>query len=399
MKTLILSITFVLILVGCRPEQEPTEWNITVAPQAGLDGQYQTNMNEPLEFSYKIEDSAESVSLTLVLVDPPLNGRLTNCIQTSLSYSCIYHPNQNFIGEDKLVFTTRDGDFKSDDFSTLKIIVNPVVSNTPIPPPIVVPDPEPPVDPPVEDVVYSCEQAATNGSLLTQTYTIDFPAAIECDFNENGQDVLSLNAAGNGPRQNLRIRARIEQNNKIALPSEGTICDLDFNFPNQAMQYDDEIILTVNNYVVMASTDYSTSSGSSLYAAGLKVNEHGLVQYNWFGTNSLYNLYYAHAVTPKYCLGLTSSDPGYNEMCNIPSTEQLGQIKLDIPAKEIIKLGISDDQGSVSPQTEIDFGFITTGDDDNGDCEHSAYGFQVTVKYMESEVSIYAPNSSLALTN
>ena len=74
--------------------------------------------------------------------------------------------------------------------------------------------------------------------------------------------------------------------------------------------------------------------------------------------------------------------PGSAEMCNLPFTQQLGQIKLDIPQTKIIELGvISDIMQSNSAQKSMNFGFVSTGDNDNGDCEHSAFGFTIQVKY------------------
>ena len=228
----------------------------------------------------------------------------------------------------------------------------------------------------LDETISSCEQAQKTKRLKQQEITVSFPAAIECNFNEHGKNTNDLNAAGNGPRKNMKIRARMEQYFKAQLPKDSTICDVDFHFPEQPMQYDDEILLTMNNHVIMASTNYSTNSGIPQYKNGLKVNSHGLIQYKWNGKNGLYNLYYNRGVTPKYCLGVSPDSPEYATRCHIPPTEVNGQFKLDIPATEIIKLGL------INSTAGIEFGFITTGDDDNGDCEHSAYSFDVTVKYI-----------------
>ncbi|MBT4792501.1 MAG: hypothetical protein HON90_13095, partial [Halobacteriovoraceae bacterium] len=142
------------------------------------------------------------------------------------------------------------------------------------------------------------------------------------------------------------------------------------------MFYDDEVILTFDNYVVMSSQNYATNSGHDSFAInGLRVTETGLVEYNWLGSNGLYGLPYISNLNSRYCLGLNPSMPEYNQKCHIPETDTQGQISLDIPSEEIIKLGIA----SQSPN--ITMGFITTGDNDNGDCEHSAYSFNLNIQY------------------
>lgn len=235
----------------------------------------------------------------------------------------------------------------------------------------------------VDEIALNCESAAQESRIKTHTIAVSFPSAIECDFNESGITVNDLNASGNGPRENLKIRARIEQSFTATLPANSTVCDMDFNFPLQTMQYDDEVLLLMNNNVVMSSQNYSENMPEHS-GIGFKVNDLGFMEYKWMGTNGLYDLSYYHNLTPKYCLGLDQSTPDYDNKCFIPVTETLGQLKLDIPKNEIIKIGVtSRNYSNPSAPTEIDFGFVTTGDNDDGDCEHSAYSFNVDVKYID----------------
>jgi hypothetical protein len=236
------------------------------------------------------------------------------------------------------------------------------------------------------------------GKLLSKTETISFAGSGEdftCDFNGGANnnsnffsttDATKLNSAQNGIAQEGRIRARFHQESVFNLPTAGTICDLKFTFPETKMEYDDEIFLTINNYVVMSSQNYSLASGAEEYASGLKINEYGLMEYNWLpnenGNNGLYNLKYGQKFTPKYCLGVDSTD---EEKCSIPPTQKEGILALDIPSKEIIKLGIASTKGDLNSneKTQMNFGFITIGDNEPGDCEASPYHFDVEVWYVE----------------
>ncbi len=230
-----------------------------------------------------------------------------------------------------------------------------------------------PTGPFIDAVKISCAEAEKKGSLVEYQTSVFFSESINCKFNEDG----------NGPRKDRRIRARSEQNYQISLPHKGKVCDIDFNFPEQRMKYDDEIFLLLNNFVLMSSTNYATNSGNQHYLDGLLVNNKGLQTYKWSGTNSLYDLYYGNNVTPKYCYGTNPSSLLYEQDCQIPPTDKFGQIKLNIPKEKIIELGVISDileQGS-SDLTELNFGFVSIGDNDDGDCEHSAFSFDIDIKY------------------
>ncbi len=232
----------------------------------------------------------------------------------------------------------------------------------------------------LEIAQYNCAVAEEENDLESTTFIVDFPAAIECDFNEHGTGLADVNEAGNGPRIDAIITARIKQDHRINLPAGTTICDMDFNFPEQDMQYDDEIFLLVNNYVVMSSQNYSQSDK---HPNGFLQNAIGLQEYDWSGRNGLFGLIYEWNRTDQYCLGIEPSDPEFAQKCSIPPTETYGQMKLEIPKEEIVKLGLlSENIVSENLETNIDFSFITTGDNDNGDCEHAAYSFEVNVKHV-----------------
>ena len=370
------------MLISCRPERAPTSYTLMIKPQAGPDKTIQTPMNTPISFTYTASAGDSQVAPKPQIVGAPQYGKVLSCQHESRNIRCIYEPNLNFVGSDKIQFVTVDGDLKSDDLGTLNIIVTYNGDGE-----VTIPGDDLPGDfqDDSDQANLTCAQASAQGLLVSVTKTVSFPAAIECEFNEAGTEVNQLNAAGNGPRQNARIRARREQFSQFHLDTPGTICDMDFNFPTQTMQYDDEIFLTLNEYVLMSSTNYSDQSEDSRYENGLKTNSIGFQTYKWIGDNSLYNLYYSHQVTPKYCMGLNTESTNYHQKCDIPPTEQEGQMKLDIPNHYIVNLGLASQLNyPLEPSPLFKFGFITIGDNDNGDCEHSAYSFTVTIKYAPS---------------
>lgn len=225
-------------------------------------------------------------------------------------------------------------------------------------------------DPEVAEVMTTCEQAKAANQILVKHITVDFPKTYNCSFNEKGESSRDINELGNGPRIDFKVMARTEQSFVAELPADATICDMDFDFPEQTMEYDDEILLTLGGKVLFMSTDYSQMSSYKQYQQnGLAVNKEGQVQYKWMGANALYNLNYNHNLADQYCYGI----PKDSEGCQIPRTEELGQIKLDIPKEKIIAL---------KNGPRMNFNFITTGDNNDGDCEHSDFSFEIEVKYI-----------------
>ncbi|MFT6630370.1 MAG: hypothetical protein ACJAS4_000306 [Bacteriovoracaceae bacterium] len=225
----------------------------------------------------------------------------------------------------------------------------------------------------------NCEDVTARNSMLTKLVTIQFPSAIECNFNEGGVEASDLNSEGNGPRLNQAIRARVRQDFTVEVSTEETLCDMNFIFPNQQMKYDDEIFLLLNDYVIISSQNYSESDK---HPNGLLTNEWGLQEFSWYGQNSLYGSFYDWNYTDQYCLGVSAEDPEYAQKCAIPQTETVGEMKLDIPNEEIIKIGVlSRSYENDDLKKEFNFSFVTTGDNDNGDCEHAAYSFDVELKY------------------
>ncbi|MAX67885.1 MAG: hypothetical protein QF441_00560 [Bacteriovoracaceae bacterium] len=236
------------------------------------------------------------------------------------------------------------------------------------------------------DAQTNCKNAVEKNKLVSKIVKIDFPSAIECNFNETGVNADDLNEDMNGPRKNSAIRAKVRQDFKVDLEENITICDMNFDFPNQQMQYDDEIFLLLNDYVIISSQNYSKSDK---HPNGLLTNTWGLQEFKWYGDNALYDLFYDWGYTSRYCLGVDPDDPNFDDKCSIPPTETVGAMRLEIPNEDIIKIGAlagaqEEAQESNENIEDLNFSFITTGDDDAGDCEHAAYGFEVELKYIQN---------------
>jgi hypothetical protein len=225
----------------------------------------------------------------------------------------------------------------------------------------------------VTEQLRRCQEARTAGRVKTMTMDFLFPASIECEWDKNG----------NLSRLDRQVRARREQYLDFVVP-QSSLCDIRFTFPSQSMQYDDEIFFIYGDTVVMSSQDYRASK---VYPTGLMESDRGFVKYQWAGDDALLGLRYDHRLTPRYCL--ESIGPKQSpQLCQIPETETAGQIRLAIPSERILELsqvnGLKfDDEHAQSP-FKSRFGFVTTGDNDDGDCEHSEFRFQTVIDYIEN---------------
>lgn len=102
----------ILSLTSCKPEQGKTEWSSTAVPASGENMSRETRMDIPLALDYSVKPGESSSSgLELFWVEGPFHGDLRDCVKSILDWKCLYVPNDGFIGDDRIVFRTRDGDF------------------------------------------------------------------------------------------------------------------------------------------------------------------------------------------------------------------------------------------------------------------------------------------------
>ena len=155
--------------------------------------------------------------------------------------------------------------------------------------------------------------------------------------------------------------ARIEQTEALELPEGGVICDLEFDFEGasggegQAMEYDDNFLLSLNDAVLAAS--------------------YGPMP-DWFEADEDLRLYDWDEVVGQelsfedvgtWCLG---EDQGSD--CTIPPPETDGTLSLSFGGDQVDQLALRTVQ-----EDRYDFSFVTFGDNDDTDCSHREFTFTV----------------------
>lgn len=238
-----------------------------------------------------------------------------------------------------------------------------------------------PAPPVVDEVKVACADAAKNGTLKSKAVPLFFPAkTTTCEFEKN--DNLS--------RKNEVIRARREEMVELPLQGVTRLCNMKFDAPQQPMRFDDEIMITLNNLVVASSQDYSTKSRETknnqlVYPNGLSVDNDGLVSYKWLPPNGMQNLNYLNGDLNKYCLGLDPKQADFAQLCQIPKTSTNGTMSLKLPQDAFLKLAakaglVFDKQIQSVPKATLMF--MTTGDNDDSDCQHLDFRMTVTIDYI-----------------
>ena len=206
-----------------------------------------------------------------------------------------------------------------------------------------------------QDLEEACEENDIAGE---EVFEVFFSATSGgCDWGD----------AGNLPAEQGYLTARVEDEFSIELDSDRIGCDLDFEFTDidadydPMMYYDDNFVFAFND-VVLASS----------YAPWIEEfgEEDGLSIYEW---DAIVGSTVQFSGVPSYCLG---EDEGLSE-CRIPPPETGG----------IMALEFDDSLDSVLAyralsEGEIRFMFAAMGDNDDSDCFHEDFVFEVTVPYV-----------------
>lgn len=192
------------------------------------------------------------------------------------------------------------------------------------------------------EIIPSC----ANSTLYTEEIDVYFAPTQDCKWSQGG----------NLGKKDTFIQARLEEVKNLSIPSGATLCDMEFEFQEQTFEYDDHIILTLNDKILM-------TTGADILSL-LDADGAGYT-YNW---EKLKGKHHNVGSSRIYCNGANST-------CSLPETDVPGKIRLDFP-KSIIQKIIT-----IAPKSTNQIKLITTGDNDAGDCRHEAVSFKVKAVY------------------
>ena len=195
-------------------------------------------------------------------------------------------------------------------------------------------------------------------TLLLREFSINFP---------NPERTCEWGANGNLGRRDGHFQARREQSVVLPVPAQAIICSLELNSESKSFVYDDQFIITFNNYV-LAATKYVFTKD---WLAEVASNP-GTYFYQWTHIAGKFGGTNIAGEKEVYCYGKEQGSA-----CDWPKSQQIGAIKVSpAPAKiqQLIALSLA--------QGPYELKFITIGDNNNSDCQHTSLIFQARLQYV-----------------
>lgn len=221
---------------------------------------------------------------------------------------------------------------------------------------------------------YSPESVTAACSNLANLQNVSFQVFIpnplpqsggKCPWPTSGEDSL-----GNVPMLESNITARIEQKISLAQFDGKIVCSLDISTPQTAFKYDDEFIITLNDRMLASSWYYPGPSGYPTIP-----NDPEVPLYDWFNIRKAQT--YNNGIHNYFCLGgpfSSTPNPGLENFCHWPATEQNGVMTLNFNPEKIQSI-IS----SMAYGENFYLNFITVGDNNpESDCRHNDLYMNIT---------------------
>jgi hypothetical protein len=139
----------------------------------------------------------------------------------------------------------------------------------------------------------------------------------------------------------------------------GTLCGLELSSTVDTLHYDDFLIFTLNDYLLIASHGAMVDS----------LEREGNV-YKWDFAKVRGQGDDFDQETEVYCLSQSEGS------CTVPGHDEEGPFKFDLASADVAQIA-AQLQGS----SQLAFGLSVTGDNDDGDCSHTEFDLSLTLKY------------------
>ena len=182
---------------------------------------------------------------------------------------------------------------------------------------------------------------------IVVTESLVYPARSGCGFGQ-GDNLSKLNEY---------LRAYETQTQLINIPSDSLLCDFRLESSSANWRYDDFVMLTLNQKVLISSNMNIVNNLTST---------NNIFTWDWSQAQNtnLSSMFNAGA----YCLEGT---------CEIPNHDQAGSVEINLDPDTMLELA-----SQISNNQSIQFDLLSFGDNDNGDCEHTGLDLTVTYKYV-----------------
>jgi len=186
----------------------------------------------------------------------------------------------------------------------------------------------------------------------TVVWNVEFPQTQGCMWNEDG----NLSPA------EAHFQARAEQLMTYNLDNGKEICDVQFEFSSDfggitfPFRYDDHVLFTFNDRIVFSSYEPLNERFAN--------DDHGYLFYDWDAMRGFPMQFY---ISP---FGVDNQI----EM-NLPNHDQAGNAFLSVGGTALSAL-----TQEALKEKRLDLQFVSFGDNDQDDCEHSGFSFWVEIE-------------------
>ncbi|NRA65692.1 MAG: hypothetical protein HRU19_14480 [Pseudobacteriovorax sp.] len=184
---------------------------------------------------------------------------------------------------------------------------------------------------------------------MNMVSALNFPARNGCGFGE-GDNLEARDAY---------LQARTVESVTVDLPDNAVVCDVNINSQSSELQYDDFLFFTLNDTILVGSNDVLLQDFPY---------ENQLYSWNW---DEVKGLPIAQFDTAAYCL------PDSN--CIIPGHDSKGAFSLSFQSanENFAQIAVE-----LFEKKQATFKLISTGDNDEGDCEHTDFNLDLNVEYV-----------------
>lgn len=209
------------------------------------------------------------------------------------------------------------------------------------------PQPGPPVDSVAPDLIR--ELCTDLDKAIIKTTRLEFPSTRECKWNENG----------NLAKRDRYFQAISTQEGTVSLPDGYAVCEMQMQSATSNLRYDDYLILTAEDYVVLSTND-------GLLAGPISDENVGIWR-KWEFDDIKGSVWGEQNVT---CFGISDQDK-----CVAPGHDTQGELDLVFEADEL-----SDLSSVVYDRRKLSVKLSIFGDNDEQDCEHTGVSLDVRLK-------------------
>ncbi|MGZ3690830.1 MAG: hypothetical protein ACXVAX_04975 [Pseudobdellovibrio sp.] len=161
---------------------------------------------------------------------------------------------------------------------------------------------------------------------------------------------------GNLMPRDRYFQGRIEEEQDLNLEAGAIICGVKFNFVAQKFLYDDHFLMTFDESVIASSYNFESKFNLN----------YGLLTYNW---SNMAGMFWDSHMEGVYCAA--------NASCSFPKTDTQGVINMNFPSLMFQRI-----MAENVNRTSHAMKFISIGDNDDMDCEHSDVNFSLDVDYV-----------------